>query len=252
MKKIVCLFSVASALLCLLLVVPPTFTSKAAHDDHIDWPTPVDQFDQHLIDLVRTRRQASDEAEDEEKTTETPASSSSSTTSAAPETPAEDVEETASELPSTTSAPLSERTASSDEVVSSTVASGKANTKKNFTIDWNDVERRWQETISEEEVGKKWKDMETGLKNGVRSLLRTIFPQVVAMSSDAKVSGNCSAGILKWIISLRHLKGWAVKSESLFPLFSLSLPRVRGRQTRWCVHPFISLTTVFPNLLTTR
>lgn len=50
-------------------------------------------------------------------------------------------------------------------------------------------------------------------QTGVRSLLRTIFPQIVAMSSDAKVSGNCSAGILKWIISLRHLKGWAIKSE---------------------------------------
>ena len=48
---------------------------------------------------------------------------------------------------------------------------------------------------------------------GVRAILRQIFPRIVSMSSDAKVSGNCSAGILKWIISLRHLKGWAIKSK---------------------------------------
>ena len=95
------------------------------------------------------------------------------------------------------------------------VSASKNATAKNFTIDWEEVEKRWHATISEEEVGKKWAEMETGLKNGVRSLLRTIFPQIVSMSSDAKVSGNCSAGILKWIISLRHLKGWAVKSESI-------------------------------------
>lgn len=51
------------------------------------------------------------------------------------------------------------------------------------------------------------------LRAGVRSILRQIFPRIVSMSSDAKVSGNCSAGILKWIISLRHLKGWAIKSK---------------------------------------
>lgn len=98
-----------------------------------------------------------------------------------------------------------------------TVSSIKATnvTAKNFTIDWNEVEKNWKATLPEEEVGKKWADMEKNLKNGVRSLLRTIFPQIVSMSSDAKVSGNCSAGILKWIISLRHLKGWAIKSKFL-------------------------------------
>lgn len=240
MKKIVSLFSVASALLCLLLlVVPPTFTSKAAHDDDIAWPTPVDQFDQHLIDLVRNRRQASDDVDDEETTTEIPPSSSSSTTTQASESSSEDAE---------ASTPTSESTTSSDEVVSSTVASEKTNSTKNFTIDWNDVERRWQETISEEEVGKKWRDMETGMKNGVRSLLRTIFPQVVAMSSDAKVSGNCSAGILKWIISLRHLKGWAVKSESDRHLsFPFLFPTIGTM-----VSHFNFEDSVFPNSLTMR
>lgn len=40
-----------------------------------------------------------------------------------------------------------------------------------------------------------------------------IFPHVVALASDAKVSGNCSGAILKWILNLRNLRSWAVKSE---------------------------------------
>lgn len=46
---------------------------------------------------------------------------------------------------------------------------------------------------------------------GVRSVLKMIFPHVVAMSSDAKVSGACSGAILKWILNLRNLRTWAVK-----------------------------------------
>lgn len=137
--------------------------------DQILWPKAVDDFDQHLINLVRRRRDVEDREDKEDD----------------------------------------------EEVSSSTTVSPKAGnaTAKNFTIDWNEVDKAWRKTTPEEEVIKKYADMEKGLKNGVRSLLRTIFPQVVSMSSDAKVSGNCSAGILKWIISLRHLKGWAVKSK---------------------------------------
>lgn len=46
---------------------------------------------------------------------------------------------------------------------------------------------------------------------GVRSILKMIFPPLVAMSTDAKVSGNCSGAILKWILNLRNLRTWAVQ-----------------------------------------
>ena len=36
------------------------------------------------------------------------------------------------------------------------------------------------------------------------------------MSSDTKVSSNCTAGMLKWVLSLRNLKDWSVKSECVF------------------------------------
>ena len=162
-------FVIGCQVLCVSSSSQVHHQQQEQHVDQILWPKAVDDFDQHLINLVRRRRDVEDREDREDD----------------------------------------------EEVSSSTTPSPKAGnaTAKNFTIDWNEVDKAWKKTLPEEEVAKKFADMEKGLKNGVRSLLRTIFPQVVSMSSDAKVSGNCSAGILKWIISLRHLKGWAVKSK---------------------------------------
>jgi len=156
----------------LFLLSSPT----SAAEESIQWPKAVDSFDEYLINLVKQYHHLENVNRRRR-----------------------DISEDDDLLSPTTPTPKS-----------TTAAPGNA-TVKNFTIDWNEVDKKWKEVISEEEVVKKWTAMETGLKNGIRSLLRTIFPQVVSMSSDAKVSGNCSAGILKWIISLRHLKGWAIK-----------------------------------------
>lgn len=86
--------------------------------------------------------------------------------------------------------------------------------KINFTL----VEEMFQSVLSDEEVIKKWKNMDSQLQNGIRSILKLIFPQIVSISQDAKVSGDCSGGILKWILSLRNLRNWAVKSESVTPI----------------------------------
>lgn len=48
---------------------------------------------------------------------------------------------------------------------------------------------------------------------GIKSLLHSVFPKIVSMASNAKVSNNCSAGILKWIVNIRHMKSWALKSK---------------------------------------
>jgi hypothetical protein len=215
MKKIVYLFSLSTLVFCLLLIVP-SFTSKHNDEIVVAWPSAIDSEDQHMINLVRHRRQADEDGGGESEGF----LDLSTTPPETPETsdPATSPQGTSPTTPSTTAASEAPEEAqpseSSESDISATPAPAKSNSTKNFTIDWNEVEKKWQATLPEEEVGKKWQEMETGLKNGVRSLLRTIFPQIVSMSSDAKVSGNCSAGILKWIISLRHLKGWAVKSES--------------------------------------
>lgn len=80
-------------------------------------------------------------------------------------------------------------------------------------VDWAAVEADFLRELSPEEVAARWKDMQSKLSDGIRAVLRSVFPKIVAMSQEAKVSSNCSAGILKWIVSLRHLKSWAVKSE---------------------------------------
>lgn len=105
--------------LVLLLIVSLPYRSSTdqSTDDDIAWPQAYDEFDEHLINLARSKRQASEDEESELLTT-------------------------------TTSAP------------------GKANTTKNYTIDWAEVEANWVKTISEQEVVEKWNKMEAGLKNG--------------------------------------------------------------------------------------
>lgn len=122
-------------------------------------------------------------------------------------------------------------------------------------IDWDEIESTWYQFKDDEEVTKKWNDMENGLKkgnkrndhfasfdqqqqkkrltfilifdrfyikcSGVKAVLRSIFPRIVSMSSDTKVSGNCSAGILKWLISLRSLKDWSIKSKFIVGLTTI-------------------------------
>ena len=99
----------------------------------------------------------------------------------------------------------------SSEALESNAAQSNMSDVKARPIDWDEVEENFNRVLSEDEVFQKWDTMEANMKSGIRSLLRTIFPKVVSMSSDAKVSGNCSAGILKWIVSLRHMKAWALK-----------------------------------------
>lgn len=77
----------------------------------------------------------------------------------------------------------------------------------NFTL----VDEIFEAVLSEEEVVKRWKFMDSQLQDGMKSILKMIFPQIVSISQDAKVSGDCSGGILKWILSLRNLRSWAIK-----------------------------------------
>lgn len=94
----------------------------------------------------------------------------------------------------------------------------EANSKtKNFTNTNHEVlGNQWRPKIPSQEdlVVQQWVQMEQGVRKGIQSLLSSFFPHVISsMSSDPKVSANCSDAILKLIISLGHLREWAVKSE---------------------------------------
>lgn len=87
------------------------------------------------------------------------------------------------------------------------------NTNKLRGVNFTQVNELFEAVLSEEEVAKRWKNMDAQIQDGIRSILKMLFPQIVAMSQDAKVSGECSGGILKWILSLRNLRSWAIKSK---------------------------------------
>lgn len=87
------------------------------------------------------------------------------------------------------------------------------NTNKLRGVNFTQVNELFEAVLSEVEVAKKWKAMDAQIQDGMRSILKMLFPQIVAMSQDAKVSGECSGGILKWILSLRNLRSWAIKSK---------------------------------------
>lgn len=79
----------------------------------------------------------------------------------------------------------------------------------NFTL----VDEIFEASLGEEELVRRWRNMDAQFQDGIRSILKLVFPQIVAISQDAKVSGDCSGGILKWILSLRNLRSWAIKSK---------------------------------------
>lgn len=80
-------------------------------------------------------------------------------------------------------------------------------------VNFTQVEEIFKLALNDTDLVKKWKQMDFQLQEGIKAILKMIFPQIVAISQDAKVSGDCSGGILKWILSLRNLRSWAVRSK---------------------------------------
>lgn len=80
-------------------------------------------------------------------------------------------------------------------------------------VNFTQVDEIFYSSLNDTEAIKKWKQMDAQLQEGIKSILKMIFPQIVAISQDAKVSGDCSGGILKWILSLRNLRSWAIRSK---------------------------------------
>jgi hypothetical protein len=63
----------------------------------------------------------------------------------------------------------------------------------------------------EQESVERWHKMGKKLKKGIGSLIGQIMPHALNMSQEAKISSNCSGGILKWVLSMNQLKGWALR-----------------------------------------
>ncbi|GIY62992.1 nose resistant to fluoxetine protein 6 [Caerostris darwini] len=72
------------------------------------------------------------------------------------------------------------------------------------------VENSTTENDAEEHV-ETFEELEKRLKSNVGSLVRRVLPVLMKGSSDAQVSGQCSASIIKVIGGLRQLKEWAMR-----------------------------------------
>lgn len=110
----------------------------------------------------------------------------------------------------TTEAPPS-TTQSEQTTTTSTAAPARSQKPKIPPVNFTHVDALFSATFDDEQVLAKWRHMDKQITDGVRSILKIVFPQIVNMASDAKVSGNCSGAILKWILNLRNLRSWAVK-----------------------------------------
>lgn len=122
-------------------------------------------------------------------------------------------------LPEKLSAGLEESTVDSkSELSSDWLSEDPANILNNTVsklkpVNFSLVNEIFETVLDNDEVVKRWKNMDLQLQDGIKSILKMVFPLIVTISQDAKVSGDCSGGILKWILSLRNLRSWAIKSK---------------------------------------
>lgn len=66
-------------------------------------------------------------------------------------------------------------------------------------------------TRSEPEIVDSWLKMGKRLKKAIGSIIGSIVPHALNMTQEARISNNCSGAMLKWVLSLNHLKSWALK-----------------------------------------
>lgn len=130
----------------------------------------------------------------------------------------DDTNTTAAEAPEANDSEAAEPTTTTSTTTTTTTQAppqtaggGGSRTVKIPPVNFTLVDELFTKTLEDDEVAAKWQKMDKTLIEGVRSVLKIIFPHIVSMASDAKVSGNCSGAILKWILNLRNLRTWAVQ-----------------------------------------
>ncbi|CAN7991370.1 unnamed protein product, partial [Ixodes pacificus] len=76
-------------------------------------------------------------------------------------------------------------------------------------------------TASEDEVAEGATDepasfdLESNLRAVIERVFKEALPVVYRFSSGSGASGQCTAALLKWVLAVRRLDPWALRSESL-------------------------------------
>ncbi|GIY08102.1 nose resistant to fluoxetine protein 6 [Caerostris extrusa] len=70
-------------------------------------------------------------------------------------------------------------------------------------------------TVATEAPKQTFKEAEKEITDFINSLLRQILPKVVGGSGDAKLTPQCTAGMMKIFGYVRRMKGWTIKFHSI-------------------------------------
>ncbi|XP_075551279.1 O-acyltransferase like protein-like [Dermacentor variabilis] len=62
-----------------------------------------------------------------------------------------------------------------------------------------------------ESMYREWASMEAALRTTAEKVVQTVFPALVRVSSEAELSGDCQAALLKVILGVRRLRDWAIR-----------------------------------------
>ncbi|CAN7940783.1 unnamed protein product [Ixodes hexagonus] len=61
-------------------------------------------------------------------------------------------------------------------------------------------------------------DLESNLRAVIERVFKEALPVVYRFSSGSGASGQCTAALLKWVLAVRRLDPWALRSESLIDI----------------------------------
>lgn len=79
-------------------------------------------------------------------------------------------------------------------------------------LDMGQVDKIYNEGHKDEqETADAWRKINKKLKKGIGSIIGNVVPYALNMSTEAKISSNCSGAVLKWVLSMNQLKSWALK-----------------------------------------
>lgn len=85
-------------------------------------------------------------------------------------------------------------------------------TKQPTRLNMSLIDQIYTESHKDEaETIESWRKIGKKFKKGIGSLIGTVVPFALNMSQEAKISGNCSGAMLKWVLSMNQLKSWALR-----------------------------------------
>ncbi|KAG9509801.1 hypothetical protein GZH46_01670, partial [Fragariocoptes setiger] len=118
---------------------------------------------------------------------------------------------TTSTISTVDSPDLTTAAASNESKADGTTTSSMSSASKIPRINYTDIETAFNAALSEDEVRQRWTKMNNTIKKGVQEVVKMVFPHIASLATDAHVSGDCSGGMLKWMLNLRNLRSWAIK-----------------------------------------